>query len=166
MSGTLYHAPAEIIAKLIDDLGLGNIEDTNEAAPVTGWTIFSVSIPESPEQAIVVKDTYGRQFGRSHPTGTKPEHYGIQVLVRASSAPVVPYKRCKLIMEYFDTQVRRDEVKLYDSDTETYRVYRVNAITRVSTVAPAGNDGRRFFFVGNALASIEYVRNDTTGTGS
>ena len=156
MTGVLYHTPADIIAEMLSDLGLGDLEDTLDADPLTGWTIFSVSLPESPENAILVTDTAGRQFLRNHVTGVKAEHYGIQVLVRGSTSPVNPYLRCKLIMQYFDTEVKRESVTLDDEDGVS-RTYRVNAITRTSTVIPAGNDGRRFFFAGNALASIELV---------
>jgi len=156
MTGVLYHPPSEIIAQMLDDLGLGNLEDTSDDDPLTGWTIFSVGMPEEPENVISVRDTHGRQFLRNHPGGLKPEHYCIQVLVRGSASPSAPYLRCKLIMQYFDTEVRRETVVLYDSNG-IKRTYRVNAVTRTSCVIPSGNDGRRFFYSGNAVASIELV---------
>ena len=155
MTGKLYHSPADIIAQMMDDLGLANLEDTGTGEPLTGWTVFPLHMPESPEEAIQVKDTSGRMHLRSHPTGVMGEHYGIQLLVRSSQDPSTPYVKLKGILDYFDTDVRRELVTLYDSENHVDRVYRVNAITRMSVAIPAGNDGRRFFYSGNMLASIE-----------
>lgn len=163
MSGVLYHTPAEIIAQLMDDLGLANLETTGTADPDTDWTVFPIHLPESPEQAILVKDSMGRLHRRSHPTGVAGEHYGIQILARSSQDPATPYRKVKDVLQCFDTEVNRDEVTLSDED-DVDRVYRVNAITRVSTVAPAGNDGRRFLYSGNLIASIELVEETGTGT--
>lgn len=164
MSGTLYHTPADIVAQLIADLGLADIEPAG--TPITGWTVFPLHMPESPDQAIQVKDTAGRVHNRVHVTGIAGEHYGIQILARSAQDPATPYKRIKLILEYFDSQVNRDLVVLDDSGTN--RTYRVNAVTRTGPAIPAGNDGRRFFYAGNVIASIEYVEADpvNTGTGS
>lgn len=163
MSGQLGHNPADIVAQLLDDLGLANIEDTGTGDPLTGWTVFSIHLPESPEQAILVKDTEARMFGRLQPTGVTTLHYGIQVLCRSSVDPVTPFKRAKLILEYFDTEVRREIVTLYNADDGLYWSYRVNSISAVTPAIPAGQSGRQFFFSGNATASIELVE---TGTGS
>ena len=150
MTGTLYHSPADIVAQLMDDVGLANLSTgTGTGDPSTGWTVFPLHLPETPEQAILVKDTSGRLHNRNHVTGVMSEHYGIQLLARSSQDPVTPYKRIKLILEYFDTNVNRALV------TIGVRTYRVNAITRVGPAAPAGNDGRRFFYSGNLIASIE-----------
>lgn len=154
MTGTLYHTPAEIVAQLMDDVGLANLEDTGTGDPPTGWTVFPLHLPDSPEQTILVKDTAGRLHRRSHPTGVMGEHYGIQVLARSSQDPATPFKKIKSILEFFDTQVNRELVTLPDDDG-TSRTYRVNAITRTGPAVPAGSKGRAFFFAGNVIASIE-----------
>lgn len=157
MTGVLYHTPAEIIAQLIDDLNIADLQctGTGSAPTMTGWTVFPEHIPESPDQVILVKNTMGRLHRREHVGGVTGEHYGIQILTRSAVDPATPYRKLKNIQEYFDTQVRRESVTLYDYTNATYRTYRVNAITRVSPAAPAGNDGRRFFFSGNMITSIE-----------
>jgi len=169
MTGVLYHSPSEIIAQMLDDLGLADLQSTGTGDPLTGWTVFPIHLPEDPEQALVVKDTSGRIHGRMQPTGVIGEHYGIQILARSSVDPVTPYKRVKLILEAFDTLVNREEVTLID-DNSVSRTYRVNAVTRVGPAVPAGNDGQRFFYSGNAVASIELVETEDegseTGTGS
>ena len=157
MTGILYHTPAEIITQLLDDLGLADIEDTGTGVPLTGWTVFALHMPENPEQALVVKDTAGRIFGRANPDGVTAEHYGVQITARSSQDPATPYLKIKRLMEYFDTEVIRDQVTLYDYTNSVNRVYRVNSVMRVATAFPSGNDGRRFFFSGNFLASIEFV---------
>jgi len=164
MSGILYNSPAEIIAQLMVDLGLVDFEDPDEE-PLTGWTVFPMHIPESPDQAIQVKDTHGRLHRRAHVTGVMGEHYGIQLLARSSQDPATPYLKMKAILHFFDTEVNRETVTLDDKDGVS-RIYRVNAITRTSMPLPAGNDGRRYFYSGNVIASIEYTGSADTGTGS
>lgn len=166
MTGVLYHSPADIVTQLLVDLGLADAhEDTDEH--LTGWDVCSSHLPEDPVNAIVVIDTSSRPHRRNQVTGVIGEHYGIQVLVRASDITDC-YKRAKLIAESFDTDVRRDEVELEDEDAEVTRTYRVNAVTRLGLPVPAGNDGRIFFRSLNALASIELVADEEaeTGTGS
>lgn len=167
MSGVLKHTPAEIIAQLIDDVGLANLEDTGTGDPITGWTLFSNHLPPEPEQVIFVKDTTGSLHKRDHVTGVTGEHYGIQLMSRSSVDPVTPYLKLKAVSEYFDTSISRETVSLVDLDDDTVvRNYRVNTINRVTPVAPAGNDGRIFFFAFNCLVSIVLASTTETGTGS
>lgn len=158
MTGVLYHAPSEIVARALADYGAGNMEDTGTADPITGWTIFPMHMPDEPEQVIMVKDTAGRLHRRMHVTGVIGEHYGIQILARSSVDPATPFKKIKTILELFDNPdvCLRSEIVLLD-DTGTSRTYRINAITRTSAVIPAGNQGRIWYFSGNAVASIELV---------
>jgi len=164
MSGELLHTPAEIIAKMLVDLGMA---DYPENDGLTGWVVFPTKMPELPEQVIAVIDTVGRLHRRMHVTGVIGEHYGIQFLVRGANAPVTSYKKCKELMHFLDTEVNRETVVLTDEDTEYEYTYRVNAVTRTSVTFPAGRDGARFLHSGNAIASIELVSSETgTGTGS
>jgi hypothetical protein len=164
MSGILYHSPAEIIAQLMVDLGLADFEDP-DLEPLTGWTVFPLHLPESPDQAIQVKDTHGRLHRRAHVTGIMGEHYGLQLLARSAQDPATPYLKMKAILHFFDTEVNRELVTLEDSDG-VEQTYRVNAITRTSMPLPAGKDGGRFFYSGNVIASIEFVESEDTGTGT
>lgn len=157
MSGQLAHPPCVIIAKMMSDLGLADLITAGD----TGWALFSMHLPETPDQALVVKDTPGRNFGRDHVTGITCEHYGIQVLARSAEDPATPFKKMKAILEYFDTEVLNESVVLEEDDV--WYTYKVNAVHSAGPTVPAGNDGRRFFYSGNALASIEI---EETGTGS
>jgi hypothetical protein len=154
VTGVLYHTPAEIIAQMMDDVSLADLETTGTGDPPTEWTVFPIHLPESPEQAILVKDTSGMVHRRIQSTGVMGEHYGIQLLARSSEDPSTPYKKMKQILEYFDSSICRELVTLLD-DENVSRTYMVHAITRITPVVPAGNDGRRFFFSGNVIASIE-----------
>lgn len=153
MTGVLYHTPAEIIAQMMHNVSLADLEGPGTGDPPTEWTVFPIHLPESPEQAILVKDTSGMVHRRIQTTGVMGEHYGIQLLARSSEDPAVPYKKMKQILEYFDSNIRRELVTLQDGYAT--RTYMVHAITRITPVVPAGNDGRRFFFSGNVIASIE-----------
>lgn len=163
MSGQLNHNPAHIIADLMSDLGIGDLPDASPVIP-TGWTIFPLQMQESPDQAIQVKDTPGRPHRRTQVDGVIGGHYGIQLLARSAQDVSTPYIKLKKIMETFDETVNRDLVVLADIDDGiTNYTYRVNAVTATSLAVPAGNDGRRFLYAANFLASIELV---STGTGT
>jgi len=156
MSGELYHTPAEIIAQMFVDLGLA---DYPEDDGLTGWVVYPMHLPETPDEAILISDTAGRLHRRMHVSGITGEHYGIQILVRSPEDPATPYKKVKSILHYLDTEVNRELV------TISGHTYRVNAVTRTSGALPAGRDGARFLYSGNVVASIEFVEADT-GTGT
>jgi len=137
---------------------LADLNDADEN--LTGWTVFPIHLPEVPDQALLVSDTSGRLHRRSQVDGVIGEHYGIQILARSAQDPATPYKKIKAIMECFDSVVYRDVVTL---DNKSYRI---NAITRTGSAAPAGNDGRRYFYSGNFIVSIELIEDEETGTGS
>jgi hypothetical protein len=126
--------------------------------------VFSIHFPETPDQAILVTDTQGRMHPRNFVTGVIGEHYGLSILVRSPEDPGSSYRKIKAILQQFDTEVGRTEVVLTD-ENDVERTYRINAITRTSAAIPAGNDGTRYFYSGNVIASIELVAAET-GTGS
>lgn len=159
MSGELPHTPAEIVTKMLVDLGVANYADDDEQ--LTGWIVYPTHLAESPDRAMAVVDTAGRLHRRTHVSGVIGEHYGLQFLVRGANAPVTSYVKAKEVMHFLDTEVNR-EIVVIDGYT-----YRVNAITRTSVTVPAGRDGARFLHSGNAIASIELLSVETgTGTGS
>ncbi len=77
MSGTLAHQPAAIIRQLLIDLGHGTIPSDGGA-----WPIAVGHMPDSPDSAIRVVDTTGRDFGREMIAGERAEHPGVQIMVR------------------------------------------------------------------------------------
>src|SRR5688572_3973753 len=81
MPGTLIYSPAEVIRKLLIDLGHGFASTT--ASP-TDWSAYVDGEPDVPDSCITVYDTEGRKSGRTMTDGEIQEHHGFQIRIRAA----------------------------------------------------------------------------------
>jgi len=79
MSGSLSHAPSQIVRQLLIDLGLG-------ADGGSTWPVYAEQEPDSPDACITVYETAGVGRGRFQQSGGVQVLYGIQVRVRAANA--------------------------------------------------------------------------------
>lgn len=148
MSGSLSHAPSLIIAKLIQDLGLG----TNPSAS-SAWPIYVDFSPDTPDQLIVVFTSSGELKGKDHVVGEEAEHYGFQISVRSTSFSPGNSKARGIAIE-FDEEVKYKEVSLEGS------TYIISSIKRKSSVLnPTRNiqGSRRNLFTFHATTSIREV---------
>jgi len=152
MSGSLNHSPAYILANYLVDAGLTTFGGT--------WPVYIGKEPDTPDDCVTIYDTDGRIQGRTHYDGEMQEHYGIQVRVRSAPHRIVEgYRKCKSILQNFDTEVLRTLVVIGSS------TYKIQAITRQSDVIPLGDESpssRRYVQVANALVSLVQL----PGTGS
>ena len=78
----MTHSPAEVIARLLQDTGIGTDPSDNGE-----WPIYTDSSPNTPDNLIAIQDGGGRLQGRSMITGEKYEQKGITVLVRGATSP-------------------------------------------------------------------------------
>lgn len=76
---TLTHSPAEVVAKLLIDLGLG-VDPTLTNPPA--WSVYSTAEPDAPDRCITVRDTVGRTRPRVM-DGELQDTFGILVRVRS-----------------------------------------------------------------------------------
>lgn len=145
MPGTLVDIVSDVVAKLIVDLGLGNIPTS-----VT-WPVFSCIEPESPDSCITVYGTEGVLQGRSGVDKEMAVQDGIQIRVRSSSITNAKAKAEEIAIA-FDGIYQR-AVSL----TSPSRSYAIQSILRTSPVIPLGRQAgisERYIFTVNATLSI------------
>lgn len=144
MSGSLRHPPARIIQQLLVDLGLG-VDN-----PDGTWPIFVNHMPDSPDNAIAVYDTDGKQFGRNSNEGERQEHYGIQIKVRQDRVDETVQRKIDAIKVAVDETIYREDV------TISSRTYLVQAFTRTSNVLQLGLEpvSRRRLYTINGTVSL------------
>jgi hypothetical protein len=143
MSGPLDHFPADIIRQLLIDLGVGS------EVTAADWPAFSQREPDSPDNAITVFDTMGRDLGRTNPDMVRSERYGIQVRVRGGDIDATGI-RARSVAMALDSVVRH----LVALDTTLYLVLsfvRSGPVLRLGIDAPSSG---RWIFVVNGLASL------------
>jgi hypothetical protein len=144
MSGSLDHFPADILRQLLIDLRVGS------DVTATDWPTFSQKEPDSPDNAITVFDTMGRDLGRTNPDMVRSERYGIQVRVRGGDINATGV-RARSIAMALDSVVRRPVTM----DATSYLVLgfvRTGPVLRLGVDAPSSG---RWIFVVNGLASLQ-----------
>lgn len=85
MPGLLLHSPAEVIAQLLVDLGLGVAVDNTTT---TQWQVFSLHEPDRPDYSITVYEVTGIVDVRTMPDRERAEWDGIQIKLRCPSEAV------------------------------------------------------------------------------
>jgi hypothetical protein len=139
-------SPAQVIAQLIRDKGLGNAHDH------TTWPVSVGFMADSPHNAITVYGTEGRQDGRLMKTGERIEHPGIQVRVRS--------------LKYTDGRAKADAIALmFDTQSSGVTVaipadgsYFIQNVSRTGSVIELGpneeDPNRRLDFTVNAVLTL------------
>ena len=122
MSGDLEHSPADIIRKLLVDLGHATNPEDNGA-----WPAFVNYSRDMADNSMVVHDTDPITHGRHQIDGETQLHYGIQVSIRAEDDPTC-FRKANDITEAFDKDVLRDTVSVGDTTGTGTSTYAVQAI--------------------------------------
>lgn len=153
--GPLDHSPADIIRKMLVNLGLGVTPSYSAAGKYNGspWPVFAGGEPDTPDSAITVYDTAGVDHGRLMVTGERPEHHGILIRVR-SAAHTAGYAKARAIAVALDTDVSFEAATI---GSTTYIVWAVTRTTDVLDIGKETNTNRDLFTV-NAIVSL---RKDT-----
>ena len=99
----MNHSPAEILRKLFIDLGLGT--------SASAWPVYVGTMPESPDNCIQISDTEPVESRRNQVTGDTAFVYGVQIMVRASTFPLLRGK-AMAVNEAMDRDVLRTSVML------------------------------------------------------
>lgn len=155
MAQTLKHSPAEIVRKLLLDLGLG-VAAAWTAGKYTGspWPVFDAGMPDAPDNAIAITDTQGRGFGYSQPTPEALGFGGFQVMVRAKDHRT-GWLRADAIYRGFLGVVNL-VVALPGDDAASYEV---NGIPDIGDVLPIGTEQstKRHLFTINCTLDAELI---------
>jgi len=145
VGGSLLHSPADIVSRLLTAFGYG----VDPSVPGE-WPVNVAREPNTPDDAITVYDTQGRDDGRTMVDGERQEHHGFQVRVRSMTHPA-GYAKARSIADALDQGVLFTQV---DVDGTTYTVF---AVTRTSDVIAIGKEAelsKRSLFTINAIAAI------------
>lgn len=149
MSESLGHSPAQIVAQLLIDLGIGSVPGSGLA-----WPVYDSSLPDEPDSAICVYDTTGIMDARMASSGEWNEHHGINIRLRTTGQQAGATKINALIVA-LDTQVDHDTVNM-TTPTNVYDVENMSRRSGPFDNGPEPESGRRIFTV-NYVASIRQV---------
>lgn len=147
MSIILTHTPADIIRKLLVDLGLGTEPSVNQT-----WPAFSSNEPDLPDNIITVYDTAGSSDGRVI-GGATLDHYGFQVKIRSTTHDVGWTKADAIRYAMQRTVYQRDV-------TLSGKTYRISCISKIGQVLHLGKEeslaavSKRNAFTINAQVAI------------
>ena len=156
MPGLLTHSPADVLRRLLIDLGYGSEPATEfENLP---WPIYVGSEPPTPDNCITLYDTGGTGYGFHMIDGERQEKHGIQVRIRAVTYDVGYTKACSLA-NALDTAIYFEKPRIGSNH------YKVPQFARTSDVlslgqAPGGRQSkmgrgsRRQIFTINGLLSV------------
>lgn len=140
----MNHSPADIVRKALVNLGVGVMGGSSG-----NWPIGCTSEQDKPDSTITVYNTpsitHGRILG-----GEVLTHFGIQIRVRASTAPEA-YAKASAICGILDTVIYRTRVTIDSSN------YRIENITRMGDPTDLGKESptsKRNIVTVNAITSI------------
>ena len=146
MSGNLDNMPAEIVEKLLSDLGLGSLVSADD-----DWPIFVTSYPDGDDvddNLIACYNTASSMQGRINFTGEFVEYHGIQIIVRAATEDV-GYAKAKAILQGLDTNVLNTTVTI---STATYNVQSMLRTGDVISLGPEQDNKRRRHSINYTIA--------------
>ena len=151
MPGPLSHSPADVIAQVLIDLGLGADYATDPTS--VAWPVSVNDEPDEPDDEITVNDTEGRMQRRRLWDGRWGEMHGVQVKVR-SADPVEGYAKADAVKAALDALANRE-------CAVDGTAYRVQSVSRTGGVLSLGKlrpvAAGRYGFTVNAVATIVLV---------
>lgn len=147
MSGPLDHSPADILRHLLVDLGYG-VYPT--AGDLDVWPIHSDQEPNTPDRAITVYNTAGRDDGRIHTSGRMIEHHGFQVRIRDTSSNA-GFAKAREVAVALDENIRLNTVTIGSSE---YLVYAVSCSSDVLPLPRETPSSQRYVFTVNGTVTI------------
>lgn len=143
MSGSLNNSQCEIMAKVLEDLNIGN------TVPNEDWFIFRFSEGNTPDNCITVYNTTGTTQGATQIDGVLQIHHGIQIRIRGDN-PKTAYSKANEIAVALDGLQQRN-VTIESTN------YVVAAARRTSDVLDLGNEvptSKRRIFTINAIVAL------------
>lgn len=147
MPGSLTHSPADILRRLLINLGLGTLPTTT----VTSWPIRAHNESDTPDNQITIYDTVGKKNGRTMFDGEVQEHHGFQIRIRSSNS-VDGYTKARAIAVTLDEVIYQNNVVIGGT------TYCVHSVTRTTDVIAIGKEAstptKRSIHTINGLISV------------
>lgn len=146
-SGVIFaHSPADIIRRMIIDLG--GATDPNAGS---AWPCYWSQEPDMPDNCLTTYDTSG-QFDASVIGGEVQEHYGVQVRARcAANNANTGYVKLNAIATLLDETAFQEVVTIGGS---RYLVHQVNRKGGIFSLGKEKPNSSRHLFTLNVLVSL------------
>jgi hypothetical protein len=143
------YSPADVLAKLLIDVGLATGRTTS-GGDAGAWPVTAGSELDSPDSVITIYDTEGVGGVRDFITGKPDGPEGFQVRVRSSTRRLA-WSKAKAIYDYLAETLYRRGVNL-----EEDRYYLVHSCDLFGNIVDLGKDAssRRSIVVFNAVVNI------------
>lgn len=160
-AGYLEHSPADIVGRLLVQLGVGSDPDI----PNQPWPIYDGIEPDIPDNLVTVYDTKGFQYPRNE-LGLVPEAPSITFRVR-STVPRVGFRKASEIQKTLNEFPAFTQVFVNDPVIGV-RTYEVRAIKLSTTIINLGKNApsilgatastsKRNIYVLNAVVVLRQV---------
>lgn len=143
-SSLLAHSPADVVRKMVVDLGLATL-------PSAGgdWPAYVSIEPDGQDDVITLYDTDGRDDGRNM-YGERNEHSGVLVRVRSGAHPE-GYAKARAIAVALDESVSWRPVSLGGS---SYVVQSASRTTDVMVLGKESLKAQRYLFTVNFAVTL------------
>lgn len=147
MAGLLANSPADIAQALLVSLGVVSNPTLNQA-----WPAYVSMEPSTPDDCVTVKDTAGKDDGRTMVDGERQEHHGFQVRIRGSTH-LEGFAKANAVQIALDQQVLGATVTI---GAHTYVVYAVSTSPVLSLGKEQGTSKRSLFTI-NCTAALRQI---------
>lgn len=144
---TLEHSPADILRRVLIDLGHG------ADPPTAPWPIYAAGMPDVSDNCMAIFDTEGRDGGRSQIDGERVQHRGFQVQLRAATHSD-GFSKAEAVAIALDEEIYATSVTI---DGVTYCVH---SVTRTSGPLALGKEApksQRSLFTINGLMMVKNI---------
>lgn len=143
MAGALNHSPADVVRRLLIQLGHGVDPPTN------AWPVYASRIPSSPDAVVRVTETADRDQGRRMNDGERAEMHGVQIMVRHAEY-ATGFAKAREIARSLDVDVYDETVTISGA------VYNVHQVSRTTGVLSLGDEPetKRSLFTVNVDVSL------------
>jgi hypothetical protein len=141
----LSHPPAQIIARLIVDLGVGALPSTSSSVT---WPTYVSKEPTSPDNVMTVYDTTPVSDGRVM-DGESQYHYGFQLRIRGVNYSQ-GWTKASAVHSAFDSMYE----KIITIDGTRYLVHSVVNNGGILSLGNESPESKRELFTLNALTTI------------
>jgi hypothetical protein len=129
MPGALVHSPADILARLLVELGVGVLSPGTR----TEWPISIDNEPTDPDNVITVYNVMGQKNGRTQFDGEIQEYHGIQLRVRGATSSVM-YTKARALAIIIDQTILNNGITIAGTR------YCVHNVSRQGDIIPIGKD--------------------------
>lgn len=147
----MKRTPANILRHFLVNAGIGTLP---VAGTPTTWPIYTNSLPDTPDNSLMISDTVGMSDGRYMRTGQRVEHPGVQILIR-NLDQTVGADKAGVISLFLAAIVR--QIVVIGSDS-----YLIQNVSQRGTIIPLGGERepretakKRFIWTLNAIMTVE-----------